>query len=55
MMSSLEADVADKLQQLQLLTAENEVLRLREAVLSSVVATGEQAHDICLQQRQGCH
>jgi hypothetical protein len=39
MIDSLETELAEKLQQLQLLTAENEMLRLRESVLEAAVAS----------------
>jgi hypothetical protein len=41
-MDSLETELAEKLQQLQLLTAENEMLRLRESVLEAAVAGREE-------------
>lgn len=40
-MSSLEAEVAEKLAQLQMLSAENEMLKLRAAVLEATVASRE--------------
>lgn len=41
MMQSMEAEVADKLAQLQLLTAENDMLQLRSAVLESTTSIAE--------------
>ncbi|WIA09466.1 hypothetical protein OEZ85_008867 [Tetradesmus obliquus] len=41
MMSGLEAEVTQKMQQLQLLTSENEMLKLRASVLGAAVAGRE--------------
>lgn len=40
-MSTLEAEVAEKMAQLQVLSAENEMLKLRAAVLEATVANRE--------------
>jgi hypothetical protein len=42
LMASLETELAEKMQQLQLLTAENEMLQLRASVLEAAVAGREE-------------